>query len=179
MDRKALRLQKSAANLQRRWQERYLADLRPDLAAFLAARPFVTEPQTGELAERFGAAYDAPPVGHYHDEFHTVTDVLRVVTALPDSDVPAWLMPSGYHETDGGAFDVPLSWGRRHAAALWSDGEGDFNLIAADGSAGVLVTVWAAEPEDSSPTGLEYNVRAWSVSSGTPANSPLQADVGR
>lgn len=164
MDRKALRLQKSAANLQRRWRERYLSDLRPDLAAFLADCPFVTEPETGELAERFGAAYDSPLAGHYHDEFHTPAEVLRVITALSDLDAPAWLMPSGYHGTDGGAFGVPLSWGCRHAAALWSADEDDFNLIAVDGSAGVLVTVWTAEPEDSSSTGLEYNVRAWSVS---------------
>ena len=164
MDSKALRLQKYAANLQRRWRERYLADLRPDLAAFLADRPFLTAPETGELADRYGAAYDAPPVGHRRAELHTVSDVLDVIASLPDSDAPSWLMPTGYHETDGGAFGVPFSWGKRHAAALWyNDERDDFNLVAADESVGVLMTAWTAEPEDSSPTGLEYNVRAWPV----------------
>ena len=158
MDSKTLRLQKSAANLQRRWRERYLADLRPDLSAYLTSRPFLTVPETDELADRFGAAYDAPPAGQRHVELYAPAAVLGLVAALPDSDAPAWLMPTGYHETGGGAFAVPLSWGRLHAAALWSDTErDDFNLVAADGSAGVLVTVWIADE-------LEYNVRAWPVS---------------
>jgi hypothetical protein len=79
-------------------------------------------------------------------------------------------MPSGYSKPYGDeysvAFDVPFEWGLHYADALWPErhwGRPGFNLIAQDGSVGVLIEEWGATWEDKSPTGEVFGVRIWPV----------------
>ena len=172
MDLKALRLQKSAANLQRRWRESYLAGLRPELADYLVEFPFVTAPETDALAARFGVADTGEaPNGLGYSEVYWPADALRLVAALPTSESPAWLMPGGYSAPAGyehcAAFEVPFVWAQRHVDALWAEHHGwgrpAFNLVSQDGSVGVLIEEWGAFPEDNSPSDVVYGVRRWPV----------------
>ena len=168
MNLKQIRIQKSRANSQRRWQEQYLKNLPNEISNFLASQPFFTTPEHDNLVDKYGIAdiKDTKENQHYCELFST-SDVLHILNQLPNTNQSAWLMPLGYgflHDSKGGLFEVPFNWAKNNSDILWpskTDSRDDYNLVTKDGSTGILIESWSASPIDKSNTGNIYGVRFW------------------